>query len=1426
MKAKPAVASVQLTRNTNDAEATKKKQKKKGGNWKNKIRVEDRLANEGILKRMQNQISFLVNPRFRKKSSDSKQKCCFIVDPPVAEFTGYKVGQIYETTVAVRNATTVTQRLQVLPPSTPYFSISHEKFPAEGGDIAPGLSCDVTIQFCPDSLADFEDFMTVLNEGEPLKVRLKAFRPPPKLTIPMVLDCKCCLVGNRSTVVFKCANKGGAGRFRLLPASEWPRPSANVYAYREIDIEPFRISPAEFSLSKGDSVDIKVLYSPGAVGTHERKFVMVCDNCQVKTFTVKGTSCLVDLSITALDEKEVNMAAPNTKQPSSVLFEDTTIGAIKKRTVRIRNPTPIELSMHWAVYEESKAAGKSGRRQSSLVAAHLSGNEVFDIEPKKATVQGQEEQTFVISFKPGKACAYTHLAKLVVEDVPPTAVEGYKFKDKSKKKKSSVENAVPEENGAEEKNGETPETNEAAGNDTPVVPPLGEVPSDDRSQVGLLMSARSKASLVSLEPLAEPQFLNIPFKNLRLLGPGCQARLQLEPQVLNLAGKLLVGKAYTRMVTLKNLSDADVPLTWCAARDKTAPGGVPRKHSLNVEPCECTIPAKGTQEFEFTFVPQESGSFCLEIECHALNGHARGSWVQLVATSEGPRVRIDEPEIDFGLVGVGEVVDYDIPFTNLSDVAAVYRFCKAGDPQQPFVCETALEKEKESKARAEVDRSRKKCNVLFNPKVGTVGPMERGTVRVTCKAGWKPERLRAILECRVQHSRSQYARVRAEVQSPKVYIDVTKFELGTTCVTVPVARTIKITNLSNLPAHFCWSLVGGKTPNFEAKFSVEKGTLHAKESRDITFTYIAQRPGRNACIFSCVVEGMQAPLGFTLRTVSKGLVVAYTLASKEAKPEDLAPPMPKDGTMHKSTPSTKIPILDFGDDLKLCERSIKRLCLTNHSAIPTSFTLTVRSFAANMIPPSLGGKAPPPASSTMALSSSFLPGGSLADSKNASTKFGAKKLGDRHEVTGVYVSKAGRKHVTKKLQAREDMDVLGGGNGVAFLCTPKEGQLAPWTSVIVDVVCFNNMPGKYKDELICQVKGLPQTRISMKVRVVGSPLELSVHTVGLDPNVAPPRLAWANVLHSTKSQTKRITVKNNGPVDSMLRWDVRADREEDADLVETSFVCNDNGALSLKIQPHRDLVNPPPFDVVPRKGRVPAYGKAHFHVTYHTGTEPADGRATMVADGFWLTPETNPDDILSVSSSKTSLAITSSKASLAVTNSKASLASVQSVQTSATISSKNATREPMKKCLKLALKAKSVEAGLHLDRARREDGYQYLCFKVWSEYDTDHRSFFKTLAFTNTSGAMQALFMQVSRNFTINSTSTTAPKPRLSSDQLGKIIPQGIDQEEAMKHVFCIPPGGDLSVTVRFRPRSLDATIDVSNRPKAQEQNQICCWKR
>lgn len=168
----------------------------------------------------------------------------------------------------IRNVCATLQRVRVLPATSPFFHVSRLAFPAAEGVIAPGVHAEVRVKFTPDSLASFSDQMTVVTEQGTFAVRLSASRTPPVLDMDSQVSLGNVFVGSRveRRVVVRAQQGGGA--FRLVPAAAWANNQFTCDASSDIDLPGgFRISPAEFTLAAGGSVDLDFSFQPASQGT-------------------------------------------------------------------------------------------------------------------------------------------------------------------------------------------------------------------------------------------------------------------------------------------------------------------------------------------------------------------------------------------------------------------------------------------------------------------------------------------------------------------------------------------------------------------------------------------------------------------------------------------------------------------------------------------------------------------------------------------------------------------------------------------------------------------------------------------------------------------------------------------------------------------------------------------------------------------------------------------------------------------------------------------------------------------------------------------------------------------------------------------------------------------------------------------------------
>jgi len=394
-------------------------------------------AENKVLDRMTQRLNYLRNPRFRDdrlpgglgarkgqkgRKALSSADLGFIVEPSVVEFRDYRVGGIYEMEIDLRNISTFSRRIRLLPPTTQYFSIGKAKFPAGHGLIAPGMFCQCNIRFTPDSLADYDDFFLVETDLNTFKVPLTARRTPPTLTVPQTLDCSFCLVGNTSTTQIECKNLGGGGQFKVIAEADWPD---NIPPSRgEISLPPFTFSPGEFALGRGEETQFSLTFSPRAAGEYVQQFRMVCDNCQVKTFTILGVGAEVDVDVVNDDGEVLDSATPS-------WFDQVVPGSSFSRSFKILNRTPVPLPFAWAhlcvpekVPSEAAAPGAADAGADAVAPVPAAEEPRFVVEPSSGTLAAKDHMDFTVTFHPDAIASYSRFLQLKVDKSVAGSIKG------------------------------------------------------------------------------------------------------------------------------------------------------------------------------------------------------------------------------------------------------------------------------------------------------------------------------------------------------------------------------------------------------------------------------------------------------------------------------------------------------------------------------------------------------------------------------------------------------------------------------------------------------------------------------------------------------------------------------------------------------------------------------------------------------------------------------------------------------------------------------------------------------------------------------------------------------------------------------------------------------------------------------------------
>lgn len=159
--------------------------------WKESIRQESRNNFKYGLKKIENRIKYLPNPRLeaiKNEQVNINLESTLEINPKYILFSNYTIGKVYESTFEVRNISMISHQIRALPPRFQFFSLSLGQYPQNQSVIAPGLGAIYNVRFAPDSLCTYEDEILVeCSNGCKIIVPLIARRESPSLSSILLL---------------------------------------------------------------------------------------------------------------------------------------------------------------------------------------------------------------------------------------------------------------------------------------------------------------------------------------------------------------------------------------------------------------------------------------------------------------------------------------------------------------------------------------------------------------------------------------------------------------------------------------------------------------------------------------------------------------------------------------------------------------------------------------------------------------------------------------------------------------------------------------------------------------------------------------------------------------------------------------------------------------------------------------------------------------------------------------------------------------------------------------------------------------------------------------------------------------------------------------------------------------------------------------
>ncbi|MBZ3883328.1 Deleted in lung and esophageal cancer protein 1 [Sciurus carolinensis] len=831
-------------------DTVKKARPPKNKNWMKHLHVPQRELERLLLARMESRNHFLRNPRFFPPNTPHGGKSLifppvkpalmgdppspeleqsymdapvFLAKPSIGFFTDYEIGPVYEMVISLQNTTSASRYLRVLPPSTPHFALGLGMFPGKGGMVAPGMTCQYTIQFIPDCLGDFDDFILVETQSpNTLLIPLQARRPPPVLTLSPVLDCGYCLIGGVKITRFICKNVGfSTGKFCIMPKKSWPPPSFRAVATTGfVEQPPFGVMPSVFELAPGFAVLVEVLFLPVSLEKAEQTFIIVCDNCQVKELVITGTGQLIALDLIYISgEKSQPDPGELTDLTAQhfIRFKPENLRSTARKQLIIRNATHVELAFHWQIMKPNLQPLMPGETYSlDSINYHPDRETAFSIMPEKGVLSPHTDQEFVLSFSPSKLRSFHSVLQMVLEEVPePLNSEVRNLEDYM----YSVDDVI-------------------------------------------VLEIEVKGSAEPFQVLLEPYALIIPGEN--YIGINVKKDFKMwnnsKSPISYTWGKIshchiIEVEPCTGVIEPNEVGDFVLNFT----------GGVPGPASQDLL-CEIRdSPSPVVLHIEAAFkVLQMGAGQQVGPRDGAGVGH-RANNRQLsnrpLRVSQGPALVISVSALQFGLLRLGQKVTNCIQIRNVSQLSAVWHM------RESPIC---LEERHEEASPFDIE-----------PSSGYLHPLGECQVMVTLEA-LRCQRLQTVLELEVEKGTWSYLPVYAEVQEPHVYLQSSQVEFSNLYVGVPTESTITLINGTLLFTRFHWGkLLGHQADSCTATVSPKRGLLGPGEECELNLELTTHtKEELTDLALPCHVSGMKKPLALGISGKPQGLHVTITVSVK------------------------------------------------------------------------------------------------------------------------------------------------------------------------------------------------------------------------------------------------------------------------------------------------------------------------------------------------------------------------------------------------------------------------------------------------------------------------------------------------------------------------------------------------------------------
>lgn len=146
-----------------------------------------------------------LKARAMSSGGSSSSPSTLVCTPAVAHFGGFVLHRTHRMVLRVLNASGRSQRLQMTPPTTPFFRAKWKGQRRQ--TVAPGMVAEIEVEFCPTKFRYHYDCVRITCEDGALALPLHGYPVVNAVDFPRLIDFGKCVLGSVSNRVaqIKCS---------------------------------------------------------------------------------------------------------------------------------------------------------------------------------------------------------------------------------------------------------------------------------------------------------------------------------------------------------------------------------------------------------------------------------------------------------------------------------------------------------------------------------------------------------------------------------------------------------------------------------------------------------------------------------------------------------------------------------------------------------------------------------------------------------------------------------------------------------------------------------------------------------------------------------------------------------------------------------------------------------------------------------------------------------------------------------------------------------------------------------------------------------------------------------------------------------------------------------------------------------------------